>query len=352
MTTERKTREDGGSPLKLAAALLFVAGLGIAIALLVWFGLGPVTALLATAGARLFWLGAFYTLPILCAALAWRSAFPAGEAPIFRHLYIGTWIGLAINWLLPVAQIGGEFAKVRWLRQRGVPGAQAGAAVIIDKTVQAFSQIVYTLIGLSLLLLVFGGRGLVPLVLTGCAIAATAILIVYRMQRGGFFGGLAALARRLSRRLARFETSGGAAALDAAIGAGYRRRRRVLLDLAWRMAFRFTMAGEVWLVLYFMGHPVNLLEAIILESLGQAIRGAAFAVPGALGVQEAGFVLLGTALGIGPEVALALSLAKRFRELLVGLPGLLTWQLAEGRILAGRVAAGRAARRRDGDEGS
>ncbi len=352
MTADRETREGGKSPMKLAGGLLFVAGLAVAIALLVWFGLGPVTAVLTAAGARLFWLAPFYALPILCAALAWRSAFPAGGAPGFRHLYVGTWIGLAINWLLPVAQIGGEFAKVRWSRQRGVPSAQAGAAVIIDKTVQAFSQIVYTLIGLSFLLLVFGGGGLAPLVLTGCAIAAVVILLVYRMQRGGFFGGLAALARRLSRRLARFEMNGGAAALDAAIGAGYRRRRRVLLVLAWRMAVRFTMAGEVWLALYFMGHPVSLLEAISLESLGQAVRGAAFAVPGALGVQEAGFVLLGAVLGIAPEVALALSLAKRFRELLVGLPALLTWQLAEGRLLAGRVAAGQAAERRDDDGGS
>jgi len=32
-------------------------------------------------------------------------------------------------------------------------------------------------------------------------------------------------------------------------------------------------------------------------------------------------------LGIGPETALALSLAKRVRELLLGIPGLIAWQL-------------------------
>ena len=41
------------------------------------------------------------------------------------------------------------------------------------------------------------------------------------------------------------------------------------------MTNRFTMAGEVWLALLLMGHPIDLTEAVILESLGQAVRAAA-----------------------------------------------------------------------------
>jgi hypothetical protein len=63
--------------------------------------------------------------------------------------------------------------------------------------------------------------------------------------------------------------------------------------------------------------------ALLLESLGQAIRGAAFAIPGALGIQEGGYLLLAPVAGLSPETALALSLAKRTRELILGLPGLL-----------------------------
>jgi hypothetical protein len=64
-------------------------------------------------------------------------------------------------------------------------------------------------------------------------------------------------------------------------------------------------------------------ESLLLESLGQAIRGAGFAIPGALGVQEGGYLLLAPLAGLPPNAALALSLAKRARELLLGLPGLL-----------------------------
>ena len=39
----------------------------------------------------------------------------------------------------------------------------------------------------------------------------------------------------------------------------------------------------------------------------------------------------GAVVGLGPEVALALSLIKRVRELVIGAPALLAWQIAEGR---------------------
>ncbi len=48
---------------------------------------------------------------------------------------------------------------------------------------------------------------------------------------------------------------------------------------------------------------------------------------GALGVQEGGLVMLGRVIGLGPETALALSLAKRVRELVLGIPGLIAWQV-------------------------
>jgi hypothetical protein len=72
---------------------------------------------------------------------------------------------------------------------------------------------------------------------------------------------------------------------------------------------------------------------VILESVALAIRGAAFLVPGAVGVQEGGYLLLGNLLGIPGEIALALSLIRRMRELALGIPGLISWQLVEANRL-------------------
>jgi uncharacterized protein (TIRG00374 family) len=92
--------------------------------------------------------------------------------------------------------------------------------------------------------------------------------------------------------------------------------------------------AEVAIVFAFMGHPVSIGEALVIESLLHAVRGAAFAIPSALGAQEGALVVLCAAFGIPPEQAIALSLVKRAADLVLGVPGLLGWQMLEwGRLL-------------------
>jgi hypothetical protein len=82
-------------------------------------------------------------------------------------------------------------------------------------------------------------------------------------------------------------------------------------------------------VLRLFGHPIDARGAIMIEGMTQAMRHLAFVVPAGLGVQEAGFVLFGHALGISTELALAVSMAKRLREVLCGVPALISWQWLE-----------------------
>ena len=74
---------------------------------------------------------------------------------------------------------------------------------------------------------------------------------------------------------------------------------------------------------------MGLGEAVVIESLIQAVSSAAFFVPGGLGVQEGGFILIGGALGLDPQICLALAGARRIRDLLIYVPGLIAWQVAE-----------------------
>ena len=113
----------------------------------------------------------------------------------------------------------------------------------------------------------------------------------------------------------------------------YRDGRRILAGAVLHMAVWFVGIAEIWLALRFMGHPVGLVEALVLESLSHAVRSAAFPIPGGLGAQEGGFVVLSGLFGFGPEIALALSLVKRVPDLVLGLPGLLAWQALESRRL-------------------
>ena len=78
-----------------------------------------------------------------------------------------------------------------------------------------------------------------------------------------------------------------------------------------------------------------------IESVLFAIRNAAFIVPSGLGVQEGAYALLGPLFGIPVEAALALSPAQtRARDIAIGVPVLLSWQLLESRRLHAKLKTG------------
>ena len=81
--------------------------------------------------------------------------------------------------------------------------------------------------------------------------------------------------------------------------------------------------------------PLPFGAVLAIESLLYAIRTAAFVVPQAVGVQEGAYILLGAGFGLDPDMALALSLLKRGRDLAIGLPAIAIWQAIEGHAAAG-----------------
>jgi len=72
----------------------------------------------------------------------------------------------------------------------------------------------------------------------------------------------------------------------------------------------------------------------VIESLGQALKSFGFMIPGSLGVQEGAILLLGRAVGLAAEVAIAVAVLRRLRDLLLGLPVLALWQWQEAAGLA------------------
>ena len=109
------------------------------------------------------------------------------------------------------------------------------------------------------------------------------------------------------------------------------RRRGVVLRYLffWQPLQCVLTALEIWFALYFPGVQVSFAEAVVIESLIQAVSSAAFFVPGGLGVQEGGFILIGSALGLDHLTCLALAGARRIRDLLIFVPGLFAWQIVE-----------------------
>ncbi|MDB5921823.1 MAG: hypothetical protein JWN13_759 [Betaproteobacteria bacterium] len=309
--------------------ILLGGGLIAAIALFGYYGFADVVAAVTAATWGIALIVLFHVVPLVTDTIAWRWLLPPSHRGRLFDLLWMRWVSESVNNLLPAAQVGGNLVRARLAAQRGVPAPDAGASIVVDLTTSVLTLIAFGTLG-ALLLFPRHAQESAGLLL-GLAISATLVCAFYVLQRLGLFA-------RVSRRAMRFigrgrwnGLVGSATALDAAIASIYARRGDVLASCAWAFGAWLLGAGEIWLALYFLGVTVGPVEAVILESLIQALRSAAFPVPGALGVQEGGFVLLGTTLGIAPETALALSLVKRVRELLLGVPGLIVWQIAEGR---------------------
>ena len=84
----------------------------------------------------------------------------------------------------------------------------------------------------------------------------------------------------------------------------------------------------MWVILHAIGDPVGAGAAFAIEGVGMAARSMGFALPSGLAAQEAGFVLGAGMFGIAAPDAVALSMLKRVRELIVSVAGVAAWQAA------------------------
>lgn len=317
--------------MKRLAMTGLLLGLAVVTFLVAWQGFGTVAAALGALGVGVLLLPLVFLPHLLFAAASWGLLFAPGRAPAFAQCLRAMWIGLSVDTLLPAASIGGEVVKARILMQSGLPGTEAGASVVVDKTVQAVSLVLWGLVGIGVLMVIQADDGLVLGALIASALLAAGVAGFVLVQHAGSFGFLARFLGKAGKSTAWSGIIDNAVALDGQIKALYGRPGRILLASALRLVARVALTAEVWLAASLMGLPITLWEALMLKSLTGALRGAVFFIPGGWGVQEGGFVVLGGLLGLAPEFMLALSLATRARELLVSLPGLLAWQHAEGR---------------------
>lgn len=261
-------------------------------------------------------------------ALAWWCLL-RGVAAVRVRVVLGLrTVGEAVNVLLPVAAVGGDVVRARLLNFSGVAGGAAAASALVDLLLQAGAQALFALIGIALLMQIAGGTEIASWATRGVGIAALALGGFYAVQR---FGGARLVERGLGALARRWPATAPSSdiRLHDSLQAIYANRPAIaaafsLHELAWLLG-----AFETWIALWLMGVPVSATEAMILESLSQALRAAVFPVPSGLGIQEGGFIALGGLFGIPPEAALALSFVKRVPDLAIGLPGLLAWYWLE-----------------------
>ncbi len=310
--------------------LLTLAGLAAAAWIVRDVGFAPVLAAVARIGWGGFALYCAYSLIVLALlGVAWRAVAPDG-GPVAAFAWART-VREGATDVLPFAQIGGLVVGGRVLTARGLPADLVYASMIADQTTEMGSQAVFTLFGVAALVMALGGMfdhaGVLKLVLAGLGVALALLAAVAFGQRP-----LLRLAARLAARVLP-ASAGSFDAVAARLAAIYRAPGGVALSFAANLAAWVASGLGAWLALQLIGVHVGAVAVVAIEALVFAVRSIAFAVPGALGVQEGAYLLLAPLFGIDPGVAVALSLLKRARDLTIGLPALVAWQAGEGRKL-------------------
>jgi putative membrane protein len=249
------------------------------------------------------------------------------------------WIRDSVGNLLHIVPGAGEAAGARELTKHGLRVNVAAATTIVDMTTEMLSQLIYTFLGLAFLFAYHPDQAAAWWAAAGLTVATIAVVGFLIAQRNGLILFLETLPAKLGFTKA-WENLSDTESIHSAIQTIYRDREAVLASVGLHVLGWFAGAAETWVALYFMGHQLSVGDVLALESLVFAIRTVAFVVPWAAGVQEGGYVVIGALFGLSPDVALALSLLKRAKEIIAGAPGLLAWNISEGkRFWEGRLAA-------------
>src|SRR6185312_15835390 len=165
-----------------AAIWLLTLGALLFIGVLVSQGFSAVFATLAVAGWGLIGVAAFHLLPLLLDAAAIHVLFSEGARVRLREAALVRWIGESANSLMPAGALSGPALMIRQLSQRGVPMQAAVAQITVSTTFQTLAQVVFTLLGLTLV----GARASESIrgpLLIASAVLAVPMVSFYFVQR-------------------------------------------------------------------------------------------------------------------------------------------------------------------------
>lgn len=251
--------------------------------------------------------------------MGWRWSFrKETKLPNLMRLFIARQAGEALNYTTPTAYIGGEPIKALVLKKRyGINLIDGLSSVVVAKTALFLSQVIFLLIGIILSLRLLKFKSVIATGILGTFMGIVGLFLIFIiLQRKGLFKLGLKLLERLKLGKMFEDKKPRLEELDEAITNFYIKEKfRFVGSFIFHLLGWFAGVIEVYIILYFLGIPIDWTRALIIEVFFKTANSAFFFVPAALGVQEgAGYAIL-AALGLGGTVGVALSIVKRIREI-------------------------------------
>jgi hypothetical protein len=250
-----------------------------------------------------------------CFSRRQRSAVP------FRRLFLIGQAGMALNWVTPSAEIGGEIARGLML-QRYVSGAEAASVVIINKFTFSIARMLAAGTLTAWTMLLFPASGLHGWALgIGAAVTTVGLLGFAAFQAFGLLGAIVSRLARLGGPRLEAWADLHVGPLDAQLRAYYREQGRdALIAIAWDLVgFAVAIAQRTYMMAVLMAEvpdtpPVTLLRGTAVWAITSLLDMLFFFVTGGLGVWEAAHQLAFQAVGLPGAKGIALGLVARLNQ--------------------------------------
>jgi len=319
--------------------MMRVAAVLLGVALLAWLvvssGVSSILADLGRIGPRLLVVLALELLSDGFNVLGWWFVLPvAARAGAYGWLYWVRSAGSALSEATLTASLGGEAAKLLLLRRR-MSSAAAAASLLAARLAFSSSKVVFIAAGLAVVL----PRLVVPreaslALLAGFVLVLLGVVTFAAIQARGVGPGTLNVLRHARvpvRWIARAD--GWLQGVDVHLRDLYRGRARDLLRAVGAHFCGFACGTlQLLLLMGWLGLPFDPAAALGAEAFAVLIGFVMFVVPGALGVQEGGRVLIFAMLGLPRSAAVAVGLTFRVISLIEIAVRLTAWIVLQHRM--------------------
>jgi glycosyltransferase 2 family protein len=284
--------------------------------------------------AGLGWYAPFALVPYFLVYVAdcagWRLSLPREIKTSFATLFRIRWAGEAVNNVLPSAYVGGEAVKVYLLQKHGVPPNVGASSAVVSKTAQTVAQLsCICLAAVAFLRLSGNSPGLRAGMLLVLASGVALVAGLFWIQRRGLFASVLSFTQALRIRFSFLERRRAKIVeVDRAIARFYHdHRRRFFGATAMFLVGWLLDTVEIYVIAYLLGMPILWTQALAVEAFTGVAKVLGMWVPGSLGVQESGIIMLGRLAGLPDTLSVAYALLRRAREIIFALVG---WFLLYG----------------------
>lgn len=243
----------------------------------------------------------------------WKVIFEQYDASnSLFHMFYARMCSHAVNQLTPSAQVGGEAARIYIVNCSSKRISLA--SVIVDKTIEFLTVIIFTIIGVAIAITRIPMAGKIKTLFIGFTAAALLLLLfVLSKQKKGLFEWFIELMAKMKIKFKFLEKNREQIReTDLHISDFYRNHRKAFLGVFLLYSLLIMLwTAEIHLTLIFIGATnISFLDSFLITVLGNL----AFLfplIPGSLGIYEATYVALFALLGKGTALGFTLVLIRR-----------------------------------------